>query len=101
MHVNILLSLNVSNIMHYLCDKFLNNYPGYLLKNASTSKLRYKFLNGHAPKYLNEFLCSYISARSLQSSNQNLLISSKISSVTFEGRGFTHFVLCIWNKLNN
>ena len=35
----------------------------------------FKCLNGHAPKYVNELLCSYIPVRSSHSSKKNLLIS--------------------------
>ncbi len=61
--------------------------------------LVYKAHNGHAPQYLVELVQPYVPARTLRSSNDNLLVVPKYKLSTVGGRAFCIIGPKLWNKL--
>ncbi len=61
--------------------------------------LVYKAYNGLAPQYLVELVQPYVPARTLRSSNDNLLVVPKYKLSTVGGRAFCIIGPKLWNKL--
>ncbi len=61
--------------------------------------LVYKAHNGLAPQYLVELVQPYVPARTLRSSNDNLLVVPKYRLSTVGGRDFCIIGLKLWKKL--
>ncbi len=61
--------------------------------------LVYKAHNGLAPQYLVELVQPYVPARTLRSSNDNLLVVPKYKLSTVGGRAFCIIGPKLWNKL--
>jgi hypothetical protein len=63
--------------------------------------LTFKSMNGLAPAYLSDLLMPYVPARSLRSSNMNLLKEHDSRTVTYGQRAFACCAPKLWNSLPN
>ena len=61
--------------------------------------ITYKSLNGLAPVYINEPLHHYTPCRCLRSSDSNLLVIPKTTTVTYRDRSFRAIAPKLWNQL--
>ena len=79
--------------LHWLPIKYRIQYKVLLIT--------FKALNGTAPHYISELICSanYTPSRCLRSSSQNLLTVPPASTKTFGERAFAHAATKLWNSL--
>ena len=61
--------------------------------------LKYKSLNGLGSVYINELLHHYTPHRSLHSSDSNLAVTLKITTVTYGDISFAAITPKLWNQL--
>ena len=62
--------------------------------------ITYKSINGLAPVYINELFHHYTPCRCLCSSDSNLLVIPKTTTVTYRDRSFRAIAPKLWNQLS-
>ena len=77
--------------LHWLPIKYRIQYKVLLIT--------FKALNGTAPHYISELICSYTPSRCLRSSSQNLLTVPPARTKTLGERAFAHAAPKLWNSL--
>ena len=77
--------------LHWLPIKYRIQYKVLLIT--------FKAVNGAAPHYISELICSYTPSRCLRSSSQNLLTVPPARTKTFGERAFAHAAPKLWNSL--
>ena len=90
--------------MWYLKKKKNTAFRIISIKNHQCSIFKlllttYKSLIGLAPVYINKLLRHYTSCRSLRSSDCNLLVVPKATTVTYGDRSFVVIARKLWNQL--